>query len=179
MNRKQIGGGALTAVAAVAAIMAPFTFSSFTPVQLNLIWAGLGVIGLVGLFMVFSHKEKLKNTSLETNVATGDDLSIKTGDISGSGNRVGHDFYKPIPREIDAAFAESLTSKIPAGSSVEVTFDATDADSGVFAQKVQNFLRGRGYEMQMMSAVMTPLPDPGVIVNPNTVPVSVWVGRTA
>lgn len=109
---------------------------------------------------------------------SGDDFSINTGDISGSGNRIGHEFHKPIPRKLDQNFANQLLQKLSKDRLTAVEYDATDPECGQFAVQIHNFLEQSGYSMKIMAAVMMPLPDPGVSFEDNNGTMTVWVGRS-
>lgn len=110
---------------------------------------------------------------------SGDDFSINTGDISGSGNRIGHEFYKPIPRKLDQGFANQLLQTLPKDRPTAVEYDASDPECGQFGVQIHNFLQQSGYSMKNMAAVMMPLPDPGVSYEDKNGVMTVWVGRNA
>lgn len=117
---------------------APKQFPSFEPYGF---WVGVALFLLSAslLIWVFLHRREAHEMA--------NDFSIKTGDVSGSNNRIGHEFHKPRQRTMSEEVKTGLLRELSKDRPVSVFGMNGNTESMIYANEIHAFLAANGYQM--------------------------------
>ena len=91
-------------------------------------------------------------------MTNGDDWSIKTGDVSGIGHRIGHEFHGPQQRQITPKLRDEMLRELPRNEPIRVMCPMGDAEAVQFANEIHAFIKAEGFQL----------------ADPNGVTMAVW-----
>lgn len=171
-----IGGAAFSVGAGVAMSYGPDAYPEYTK---HFFWFGI-VIMTLALSMIATAYWRYRNQTTESDGGTmGNDFSIKTGNITGDGNQIGHVIHQGKPqRKLNDAFRAQVLREMPRDKPISVTGLIGDQESINLANEIFTYLERSGFKLaadSIYTGMYNPTPR-GVRVNNTESEICIMVG---
>ena len=127
---------------AIAFMVIPMLFPSIeTSTGYFILAVCAGALALGGMLYFWPSQ------TVEPNL-TGGNFSIRTGEVSGSFNHIGHEFHRPPQRYVDDILRGEIADKIPRDKTVAVNWAGGDQEAEKFGLDIEAYLKSEGFTVE-------------------------------